>query len=78
MGDAFHLPDPVVRTLTWRYALFFLALAVANEVVWRTQSTVFWGFYKFPGTVILIFLFSLSQAPLMMKHMPPEEPPPAK
>jgi intracellular septation protein len=47
-------------------------------VVWRTQSTVFWGFYKFPGTVILIFLFSLSQAPLMMKHMPPEEPPPAK
>jgi intracellular septation protein len=78
MGDAFPLPDPVVRTLTWRYALFFLALAVANEVVWRTQSTVFWGFYKFPGTVILIFLFSLSQAPLMMKHMPPEEPPPAK
>ena len=78
MGDAFHLPDPVVRTLTWRYAAFFLLLAAANELVWRTQSTVFWGFYKFPGTVILIFLFSLSQAPLMMKHMPPEESPPAK
>jgi intracellular septation protein len=73
MGDAFHLPDPVVRTLTLRYALCFFALAIANEVVWRTQSTVFWGFYKFPGTLIVMFLFAMSQAPLMMKHMPDEE-----
>jgi intracellular septation protein len=73
MGDAFHLPDPVVRTLTLRYALFFFALAVANEAVWRTQSTLTWGFFKFPGTPILIFLFALSQAPLMMKHMPDDE-----
>jgi intracellular septation protein len=73
MGDAFHLPDPVVRTLTLRYALFFFALAATNEAVWRTQSTVVWGFFKFPGVAILIFLFALSQAPLMMKHMPDEE-----
>ena len=73
MGDAFHLPDPVVRTLTLRYALFFFALAVANEAVWRTQSTVVWGFFKFPGVAIAIFLFALSQAPLMMKHMPDED-----
>jgi intracellular septation protein len=73
MGDAFHLPDPVVRTLTLRYALFFFALAIANEAVWRTQSTLTWGFFKFPGVPIIIFLFALSQAPLMMKHMPDEE-----
>jgi intracellular septation protein len=78
MGDAFHLPDPVVRTLTLRYALFFFALAIANEAVWRTQSTLTWGFFKFPGTPILIFLFALSQAPLMMKHMPDDEPADAK
>lgn len=82
MGDAFHLPDPVVRVLTLRYALFFFALAVVNEAVWRTQSTLVWGFFKFPGVAVLIFLFALSQAPLMMKHMPDEEtaaetPPPA-
>ena len=74
MGDAFHLPDPVVRTLTLRYALFFFALAAANEVIWRTQSTRVWGLYKFPGTAILIFIFAMSQAPLMMKHMPEDEP----
>jgi intracellular septation protein len=73
MGDAFHLPDPVVRTLTLRYALMFFVLAALNEVVWRTQSFTFWGFFKFPGCAILIFLFAMSQAPLLMKHMPDDE-----
>lgn len=72
MGDAFHLPDPVIRTLTLRYALMFFTLAVANEVVWRTMSTRTWALFKFPGAAILIFLFAMSQAPLMMKHMPEE------
>jgi intracellular septation protein len=74
MGEAFHLPEPVVRTLTLRYALFFFALAILNEVVWRTQSTVVWGFFKFPGVAIIIFAFAMSQAPLLMKHMPDEKP----
>jgi len=74
MGEAFHLPDPVVRTLTLRYALFFFALAAANEVVWRTQSNRVWALYKFPGTAVLIFVFAMTQAPLMMKHMPDDEP----
>jgi intracellular septation protein len=82
MGDAFHLPEPVVRTLTLRYALFFFAVAIANEVVWRGterfygpghQADRIWGFFKFPGTAVLIFLFAMSQAPLMMKHMPDDE-----
>jgi intracellular septation protein len=73
MGDAFHLPEPVVRTLTLRYALMFFALAAANEVIWRTQSTRVWAFCKFPGAAILIFLFAMSQTPLIMKYMPDED-----
>lgn len=73
MGDAFHLPDPVVRALTLRYALFFFALAAANEAIWRTQSTAFWVFFKLPGVPILIFLFAMSQAPLMLRHMPDDD-----
>ncbi|MBS0332667.1 MAG: septation protein IspZ, partial [Proteobacteria bacterium] len=73
MGDAFHLPDPVVRVLTLRYALMFFALAVANEAIWRTQSTRVWALFKFPGVAIVIFLFAMSQAPLLMKHMPDED-----
>ena len=70
MGETLHLPPPAQRTLTLRYALFFFALAAANEVVWRTQSTMVWGFFKFPGTAILIFAFVLSQMPLILKHAP--------
>jgi len=74
MGDTFHLPDPVVRTLTWRYALFFLALAAANEVARRTLSDVGWGYSKL-AAVAATFVFSLVQVPLILKHTP-EDPPP--
>ena len=77
MGEAFHLPDPVVRTLTLRYALFFFAVAIANEIVWRGTEHLYgvgphanriWGLFKFPGVPVLIFLFALSQTPLILKH----------
>jgi len=32
---ALHLPDDVWRTLTIRYSIFFVALAVLNEIAWR-------------------------------------------
>src|SRR5579872_6759443 len=38
----FNLTPQGWRILTWRWALFFAALAVLNEVIWRTQSTDFW------------------------------------
>ncbi len=78
MGQAFHLSDVVVRTLTLRYALLFFGLAILNEIVWRTQSTMTWGFFKFPGVAILIFIFAMSQTPLMTKHMPDVDPPAPK
>lgn len=33
--DALQLPDDAWRKLTKHYALFFIALAVANEIAWR-------------------------------------------
>jgi intracellular septation protein len=71
MGDTFHLPDPVVRVLTLRYGLFFLALAAGNEVARRVLSNVGWGYAKL-ATVGIVFLFTLSQMPLILKHTPDE------
>jgi len=76
MGDTFHLPEPVVRVLTLRYALFFLALAVGNEVARRVLSNVGWGYAKL-ATVGIVFLFTLAQMPLVLKHAPdPADSPP--
>lgn len=74
LGSAIHLSEPAWRTLTLRYGLFFLAQAVLNEIVWRTQPESTWVLFRFPGLQILALAFSLSQLPLMMKGMKVAEP----
>ncbi|WP_297300033.1 septation protein A [uncultured Methylovirgula sp.] len=68
LDNAMPLTEEGWRILTLRWGLFFLALAILNEVIWRTQSNNVWVAFKFPGVVILIFLFTLAQVPLMMRH----------
>ena len=64
----FHLTEEGWRKLTWRWALFFFALAIANEIVWRTQTTDFWVSFKLFGVVPLTFLFGALQMPLINKY----------
>ena len=59
------MSDAAWRQFTLRYALFFVAMAALNEVVWRTQSTDFWVAFKVFGLSGLTFLFILSQIPFM-------------
>jgi intracellular septation protein len=66
--QVFHLTEEGWRKLTIRWALFFLALAVLNEIVWRTQSTDTWVTFKVFGVVPLTFIFAALQYPLLMKH----------
>lgn len=70
--SVFHLTPEGWRKLTLRWALFFLALAVANEIVWRTQSSDFWVAFKVFGVLPLTFIFAASQYPLLTKHAAPE------
>jgi intracellular septation protein len=76
LGDAFEMPESAWRALTLRYGLFFVALAVLNEIVWRTQSDSVWVVFRFPGLAILTVLFSLSQAPMLAKYLKTGELPP--
>src|SRR5271169_2375106 len=66
----FHLTQEGWRKLTWRWTLFFFALAVLNEIVWRTQTTDFWVSFKLFGVVPLTFVFGALQYPLIMKYHP--------
>jgi intracellular septation protein len=59
------MSDAAWRQFTLRYALFFVAMAALNEVVWRTQSTDFWVAFKVFGLSGLTFLFILSQIPFV-------------
>jgi len=64
----FHLTDEGWRRLTLRWAIFFLALAVLNEIIWRTQTTDFWVSFKVFGVVPLTFVFAALQYPLLQKY----------
>jgi intracellular septation protein len=64
----FRLTDEGWRKLTWRWAIFFFALAVLNEIVWRNASTDVWVDFKVFGVVPLTFLFAALQYPLTQKY----------
>jgi intracellular septation protein len=59
------MSDAAWRQFTLRYALFFVAMAALNEIVWRTQSTDVWVTFKVFGLSGLTFLFILSQIPFV-------------
>jgi intracellular septation protein len=69
---AFRLDDEGWRKLTLRWALFFLAMAVLNELIWRNFSTDFWVGFKAFGFIPLTVLFTLVQMPLIQRHALPE------
>src|SRR5665213_1808793 len=64
----FHLTDEGWRKLTIRWSVFFLALAILNEIVWRTQTTDTWVTFKVFGVTPLTFVFAALQYPLLMKY----------
>jgi intracellular septation protein len=65
---AFQLDAEGWRKLTLRWGIFFLFLAVLNEVVWRNFSDDVWVSFKVWGTMPITILFTLAQMPLIMKH----------
>jgi intracellular septation protein len=65
---ALHLTDEGWRKLTWRWAWFFVVLAIVNEIVWRTQPESYWAAYKSFGALPLTVLFAIAQAPLITRY----------
>ncbi len=65
--QAFNLTEEGWRKLSLRWAVFFLALAVLNEIIWRTQTTTFWITAK-ACVIPLTFVFAIMQYPLLTKY----------
>jgi intracellular septation protein len=67
-NQMFNLTPKGWRILTMRWALFFLGMAVLNEIIWRTQSTDFWVTFKAFGAVPLTMVFAISQMPVIKRY----------
>ena len=68
-GAAFNLDEEGWRKLTLRWGIFFFALALLNEIVWRNFSTDFWVAFKVWATMPITIIFMLTQLPLIQRHM---------
>jgi len=66
--SAFDLEDEGWKKLNYRWISFFIFVAVLNEIVWRTQSEVFWVNFKVWGLLPISFIFVASQFPLINKY----------
>lgn len=66
--SAFKLDAEGWRKLTLRWGLFFVFLAVVNEVVWRNFSTDAWVAFKVWGIMPITIIFTMTQMPLIMRH----------
>lgn len=66
---AFRLDDAGWRGLSLRWGLFFIFLALVNEVVWRNFSTEFWVNFKLFGMLTLNISFWVAHVPYLQRHM---------
>ncbi len=58
------------RLLTLRWALFFVFLALVNEIVWRNFSTDFWVSFKLFGIMPMTAIFGMAQVGLLKRYAP--------
>ena len=67
-GEVYKLQEEGWRQMTLRWGLFFVVLAILNEVVWRSFSTDIWVAFKVWGIMPLTFVFSILQWPLLTRY----------
>jgi len=68
MGEAMPLTDEGWMIFTRRWVMFFIFLAIVNEIVWRTQTTDTWVYFKTFGLSAAVFIFLMTQAGVLTKY----------
>lgn len=69
LESAFRLDAAGWRGLSLRWGLFFVFLALVNEIVWRNFSTEFWMSFKLFGMLTLNIAFWVVHMPYLQRHM---------
>ena len=67
LGATLKLQEEGWSILTKRWISFFIALAILNELIWRTQSTDLWVNFKVFGILPITFVFTMTQFSLIKK-----------
>ncbi len=68
LEDSLPLKHKGWMILTRRVTLLFFLSALANEVVWRTQSEEFWVIFETIAMPVIVFGFFMAQIGLFIDH----------
>ena len=68
LKTAFQLQETGWDKLNFRWAYFFIFLAIINEIVWRTQPENTLVNFKVWGILPITFIFTFFQVPLIRKY----------
>ena len=68
MEEVMPLQDAGWMLLTRRLMFCFFALAVANEIIWRSFSTETWVYFKTFGLTAAVFAFFMTQGKLFQTY----------
>ena len=68
LQTAFQLNEEGWGKLNFRWAYFFIFLAILNEIVWRTQPETTWVNFKVWGMLPITIIFTAMQVPLINKY----------
>jgi intracellular septation protein len=68
MGEMLPMSDRGWLILSRRIAATFAVMAVANEIVWRTQSTEFWVTFETFGLPAFLFVAFMAQSKLIERE----------
>ena len=68
LQTAFQLNETGWDKLNFRWAYFFIFLALINEIVWRTQPETTWVNFKVWGILPITFIFTVFQLPLIRRY----------
>ena len=67
LGEQLKMNFKDWQILSLRWAYFFCALAILNELIWRNFSTDFWVQFKVFGMMTISMMFTISQVPFIIK-----------
>jgi len=67
------LKDAGWKILTRNWMVFFIFMAVINEIVWRNFSEDTWMTFKVWGFIPLTIIFAMAQTPIIIKYSPPQK-----
>ncbi len=68
LGERIPMEDIGWQLISRRLAIFFFALAALNEIIWRTQSSETWVYFKTFGLTSAVFIFMILQYPILKKY----------